>query len=284
MQQRPLPTCGAPRSRPDPARAAVSAALNVGTISACERCSGSTSSRSSRGSQQRSPSRSSAHEDLSARERPLGLLRDDLRRVARCPVVRRTTELQRRAARARRQLRVLVGVRHLGRLLGRGDGELAVRVPAVHGLHRRDRLARAEGVERVEEAGADRSRDGRAAEARKAHDGAVSALGRGRRLPDTRVRELTAARDGVHLPRDVARAIGQQLADVQRGAGRARRSDGVVGPLPARSGLLGEDPAELAVGVPGGRRDGGFHDLPPTARARRTTRPERPARSVSYGA
>ena len=71
---------------------------------------------------------------------------------------------ERGAARARRRLGVLVGVRHLRRVLGRRDGELAVGVPPVHGLHRRDRLARPEGLERVEAARGHRPRDGRAAE------------------------------------------------------------------------------------------------------------------------
>ena len=50
-------------------------------------------------------------------------------------------------------------------------------------------------------------------------------------------------------------------------AGQREHSDepDLLGPLPPRPRLLGEDAAELAVGVPRDRGDGGVHDLPPPA-------------------
>ena len=53
------------------------------------------------------------------------------------------------------------------------------------------------------------------------------------------------------------------------GAGDARRAARLLGPLSPRPRFLGEDPPELAVGVPRRRNDGGLHDLPTSARISR---------------
>ena len=127
----------------------------------------------------------------------------------------------------------------LAGLWGRRAGELAVRVPPVHALHPRDRLARPEGVERVEEARrrgleTTSSRGSGATRLRRARAGRRSTAGARAIYENSLLLVMT--------PIFFATWFGQSLNnwrvfnDEQRAA---RRGRDVLGPLPARARTSG---------------------------------------------
>ncbi len=82
----------------------------------------------------------------------------------------------------------------------------------------------------------------------------------------TRLPELTADRDGRDLAGELVRSVGHRCERVQRRAPRPPPARRLLARLPGPTGLLGEDPAELAVGVPRRRVDGHPRRLPAAAR------------------
>jgi hypothetical protein len=83
---------------------------------------------------------------------------------------------------------------------------------------------------------------------------------------------------GGDLARLLVRSVADRLAHVQRDPARARGLDAELAAVPRQRRLLADDAAELAVGVPGGRLDGGVRDLPAPARLAGVQAGRRPAR------
>ena len=146
-------------------------------------------------------------------------------------------------------------------------GELAVGVPAVHALHPRHRLVRPEGLDRVQAAGRGGRRERRASRCSAGTPSPTRRAGRARAaggLASTRTRWCSSwPRSG--SGRGSAQSVtgwseynAEQLEHEQRAA--------LLAAVPRLGRLLGDDAAELAVGVPGGRLDGRAGHLPAPAR------------------
>ncbi len=97
---------------------------------------------------------------------------------------------------------------------------------------------------------------------RSARPGRLAGVGAGRRLAHDPLLALARPGGGRDLPALVARAGRRRLGRRERAPHRAAPRPAVVGRLRRFGGLLGAHPAELAVGVPRGRRLRGAGDLP----------------------
>src|SRR5688572_18341233 len=92
------------------------------------------------------------------------------------------------------------------------------------------------------------------------------------------LRELAAARDGRHMGRLLVRPGGHGGDRVQRRAPWPPAGRGLLGRVPDAPGVLGEDPAELAVRVLVRGLDGDPRGLPAPARLARVEARRRPTR------